>query len=173
MKISGYSISRASNALLNLMFVLYSALCVAPLLLVIAVSLTSENTISIAGYNFIPRQFSLDAYIFVFQRGGQVLRAYGITIFVTVFGSLLSLLITALLAYPLSRKEFKYRNAFTFYLFFHHAVQRRFCSMVYNLHTGAAPQRYHLGFNSSVSAEFLVCDSDEDFLFHYNSRLHP
>lgn len=111
-------VSKFTNVILNLIFIIYSALSIAPMLLVIAVSFTAEKTIGKYGYNFIPREFSLAAYKFVFTDVDQVLRAYGVTIFVTVFGGLLSLLLISLLAYPLSRKDFKYRNALSFFVFF-------------------------------------------------------
>jgi putative aldouronate transport system permease protein len=112
------SISRGSNALLNVFFLIYSVACIAPLLLVIAVSFTDEKTVYRTGYSYIPAKLSLAAYKFVFTNVDQVLHAYGVTILVTVAGSLVSLLFTAMLAYVLSRKDFKYRKALSFYVFF-------------------------------------------------------
>jgi putative aldouronate transport system permease protein len=111
-------ISAPSNALLNLFFVIYTAACVTPLLLVIAVSFTDEKTVYAVGYRFIPSKLSLAAYKFVFTNVDQVMHAYGVTLLVTIVGSLTSLLFTSMLAYVLSRKDFKYRQAFTFYVFF-------------------------------------------------------
>ena len=112
------SISRGSNALLNFGFIIYSVLCIAPLLLVIAVSFTDEKTIYRSGYSYIPEKLSLAAYKFVFTNVDQVMHAYGVTILVTVVGSLTSLLFTAMLAYVISRKDFRYRKALAFYVFF-------------------------------------------------------
>lgn len=44
--------------------------------------------------------------------------AYKVSIGITVVGTLLSVLLMALYAYPLSRKDYPYRNVFTFFLFF-------------------------------------------------------
>jgi putative aldouronate transport system permease protein len=115
---TGYQISKPANYILHFMFILYSIVCIAPLLLVIIVSLTNEKTIYFNGYSYFPRKLSTDAYKFVFFHTDQVLRAYGITIFVTISGSIMSLFVTSMLAYPLSRRDFRYRNAFTFYVFF-------------------------------------------------------
>jgi putative aldouronate transport system permease protein len=112
------AISRGSNVLLNAFFLAYTVVCIAPLLLVIAVSFTDEKTIYRVGYSFTPEKLSLAAYKFVFTNVDQVMRAYGITVLVTMVGSLTSLLFTAMLAYVISRKDFKYRKAFTFYVFF-------------------------------------------------------
>lgn len=111
-------IPKLTNSILNIIFGIYTILSIAPLLLVIAVSFTDEKTIYKFGYNFIPKQFSLGAYKFVFTDVDQVLRAYGVTFFVTIVGGILSLLLISLLAYPLSRKDFKYRNALSFFVFF-------------------------------------------------------
>jgi putative aldouronate transport system permease protein len=112
------SISLPANAALNLFFIVYTALCILPLLLVVAVSFTEEKTVYSVGYRFIPTQLSTKAYEFVFSSVDQVMRAYGVTFLVTVVGSLTSLLFTSMLAYVLSRKDFRYRKALTFYVFF-------------------------------------------------------
>jgi putative aldouronate transport system permease protein len=112
------AISRGSNVLLNAFFLAYTVVCIAPLLLVVAVSFTDEKTIYRVGYSFTPEKLSLAAYKFVFTNVDQVMRAYGITVLVTMVGSLTSLLFTAMLAYVLSRKDFRYRKGIAFYVFF-------------------------------------------------------
>jgi putative aldouronate transport system permease protein len=117
-KKNALGISRISNSLMNVFFLVYSAICILPLLLVVAVSLTDEKTVYAGGYRFVPQKFSTKAYEFVFSNIEQVMRAYGVTILVTIVGSLVSLLFTSMLAYVLSRKDFRYRRVFTFYVFF-------------------------------------------------------
>ncbi len=112
------SISRTANGVLNVLFILYAVVCIAPLLLVLAVSFTDEKTIYRVGYSYIPHALSLGAYKFVFNDVEQVARAYGVTIVSTVVGSLLSLMLTAMLSYVLSRKDFRYRKSLSFYVFF-------------------------------------------------------
>jgi putative aldouronate transport system permease protein len=70
------------------------------------------------GYSFFPREFSFAAYEYLITNSASILRAYGITVFVTVFGTLVSLAMTALLAYGLSRRDLPYRNVFAFLVFF-------------------------------------------------------
>jgi putative aldouronate transport system permease protein len=91
-------------------------MCVLPLFLVLAVSLSDENSLFIYGFSFIPKQFSTAAYDFIFSQANQVVIAYGISIFVTLAGTAVSVMTMALYAYPISRKDFKYKNFFTFYL---------------------------------------------------------
>ena len=161
---TGYVISKTSNAILTLLFILYSICCIAPLLLVIIVSFTGEKEVYLNGYTYTPQKFSLDAYRFVFFHADQVFRAYGVSFFVTIVGSIASLLVTTLLAYPLSRKDFRYRNFFTFYVFFHHAVHRRLCAMVYNLRSDTAPEGYFSGAYHALSCKCMVCNNNENIL---------
>ena len=97
--------------------ILLMVFCIVPLILMLTVSLSSEASL-IRGYRFIPDEWSLDAYAFMWAKRVTILRAYGLTIFVTVVGTIASLIITSLFAYPLSRKDFKPRNVFAFILFF-------------------------------------------------------
>jgi len=70
------------------------------------------------GYQLIPQVFSLNAYQFVLKEAVDILRAYSVTLFVTVVGSITSLMVISLYAYPLSRKDFRYKGFFTFLVFF-------------------------------------------------------
>lgn len=97
--------------------VLMMIFCIVPLILMLAVSFSSENSL-LHGYRFIPDQWSLDAYAFMWAKRATISRAYGLTILVTVVGTALSLVITSMFAYPLSRKDFKPRNVVAFILFF-------------------------------------------------------
>lgn len=111
-------ISKSSNVAINIIMIIFSVLCMLPLLLVFAVSITDEKSIALYGYNLIPVKLSFSAYKYVLKDSTIILRAYGVTIFVTVVGSLLSLALISLYAYPISRKDFKYKNFFTFMVFF-------------------------------------------------------
>lgn len=111
-------ISTGSNLLLNAMFIIYIGICMAPLLLVIAISFTDEKEILLNGYSFLPRIFTVEAYDYVLTAGDAIWRAYGVSIFVTLVGTLLSLLIICMYAYPLSRSGFKYKSGFAFFAYF-------------------------------------------------------
>lgn len=110
-------ISLPSEIAINIMFILFALICVLPVLLIVGISFTDETSLVRYGYNFIPAKFSLDAYKYIANNAQQLLSAYGVTIFVTVVGTVLSVIIIALFAYPTSRKDFKYRNIFTFFMF--------------------------------------------------------
>ena len=89
-----------------------------PFALLIVSSVTDETTITRNGYSFIPKLFSLNAYQYILDRYDVILRAYGVTIFVTVVGTGISLMLTALCAYPLSRQDLPGKSCLKFFVFF-------------------------------------------------------
>lgn len=109
---SGTQISKGTNILLNILFVIIAIICIYPLILVLMVSFTDEMTIIEKGYSIFPAKFSLTAYTYIFENIMTVVKAYGVSIFTTLVGGLVGLIIMALYAYPLSRDDFKYRSAF-------------------------------------------------------------
>ncbi|MDA3847556.1 MAG: carbohydrate ABC transporter permease [Vallitaleaceae bacterium] len=102
----------------TIILTLLTIITLLPILLIVIASLTDEQTLLSNGYSFIPEKFSLDAYYYMIKQGAVILKAYGVTITVTVIGTIASVLITTMLAYPMSRKGFKYRNVLSFFVFF-------------------------------------------------------
>ncbi len=101
-----------------LMIISVAILCVLPFILVVSGSFTKESAIYQYGYTLIPKVFSLEAYKLVFKSPDSILRAYGVTAFVTVVGTAIGLFLTALTGFVLSRKDFRSRNFFSFYFYF-------------------------------------------------------
>lgn len=97
---------------------LFAAACIIPFILLISASFTDQDAIIAKGYSFWPHEFSTAAYSYLYERGADIARAYGITVFITVFGTIVGLSMTALLAYPLSRSETPHRNPIMFMVFF-------------------------------------------------------
>lgn len=97
---------------------LFAAVCLIPFLLLISASFTDQNAITAHGYSFIPQVFSTSAYEYLLNRGSDIARAYGVTVFVTVVGTVVGLALTTLLAYPLSRSETPHRFLIMFIVFF-------------------------------------------------------
>ena len=112
------ALSVPSNIIVNVLLGAFVAMCILPLLLVLAVSLSTESDLNAYGYLFIPRHFNLSAYTFVFRDFATIARSYGVTTFVTVAGSVVSTAFIAFYAYPISRKDFRYKNLFSFLVFF-------------------------------------------------------
>jgi len=112
------SVSKPVNIILNIIFIVNVILCLSPIVLVFMVSITDESMINKFGYSFLPEKFSLQAYSYIFNDSGQIIRSYMISIFITIAGTALSVLVTALYAYPISRKDFRFKNIFAFIIFF-------------------------------------------------------
>ncbi|MDO4269213.1 MAG: carbohydrate ABC transporter permease [Eubacteriales bacterium] len=89
-----------------------------PVILIVIASFTEENSLIADGYSYFPKKWSLDAYYYMVKQKRLILRAYGVSFFVTVVGTLLSVLLTTTLAYPMSRKNFRFAKIMTFLVFF-------------------------------------------------------
>ena len=111
------SISDKTNFFINFMFLIYMFICVIPFIVVISTSITEETTLLAKGYSIIPNKLSFYAYTFIFKGPGILMNAYGITLFVTVIGTVLGVLFTCLYAYPLSRTDFPFKKFFSIFLF--------------------------------------------------------
>ena len=89
-----------------------------PILLIVIASFSSENSLIQNGYSYFPKEWSLDSYFYMVKQEVMITRSYAVSIFVTFFGTAGSVLLTTMLAYPMSRKTFKYRNILAFFVFF-------------------------------------------------------
>ncbi|WP_248924276.1 carbohydrate ABC transporter permease [Paenibacillus hamazuiensis] len=105
------------KSLFYLIIALFSLYCLLPFAAVVASSFAPEAEILKGGYTFFPKQFSLEAYKLIFA-DQTIYRAYGVTMFVTFVGTALSMIFTCALAYAISAKTVKYRNAIAFYVYF-------------------------------------------------------
>ncbi|WNS44040.1 carbohydrate ABC transporter permease [Paenibacillus sp. MMS20-IR301] len=93
-------------------------ICVLPFIVLVSGAFSSESAILKHGYWFWPRDFSLEAFAFIFRYPEDLFAGYKVSIIVTVAGTTLSLFISMMAAYVLSRKDLKHRNALSFFLFF-------------------------------------------------------
>ena len=91
--------------------------CIIPFVLVISISLTPQNIIDSNGFSLFPKRVTFEAYQYLFKFPETIIRAYGVSFFVTIVGTVLNLVLTATLAYPLSRVDFKHRGKVSLYLF--------------------------------------------------------
>ncbi len=107
-----------NNVLIHLIFILLCVTFITPMLYVISVSFSSQDAVEQFGYRLIPEEFSLEAYRYVFRNPTQLIDSYKVTIFNSVVGTALSVLVMAMVAYPLSRSSFYYRKPLTFFIFF-------------------------------------------------------
>ncbi len=98
---------------------IFAALAILPFILLLSSSFTEESTLLSQGYSFIPKKFSAYAYQYLFSSNGiRIFRAYGVTLIVTAAGTCLSLLIGPMLAWTLSRSDYKRAKVLSFMVFF-------------------------------------------------------
>lgn len=97
--------------------IIFSIICLIPFILVISSSFSSETAIIQNGYKLWPQDFSLEAYKLLFA-SGTIGPAYMVTIFVTVVGTILSMVVTSACSYAISCKSFYYRNVIAFFVYF-------------------------------------------------------
>lgn len=92
--------------------------CLLPFILLLSGSFTAEEVIRFNGFSIWPKQFSAEAYAIIFKAPQRIFRAYGVSIMITLIGTGVGLFITSMVAYVLSRKDFRYRNVLSFLFYF-------------------------------------------------------
>lgn len=97
---------------------LFSVICLIPFWLIIASSFESESQIIRNGFTLWPREFTLESYKLALENPMSIVRAYAVTIFITVVGTFLSVFVNVMTGYVLSRKDFYHRNQVSYFFFF-------------------------------------------------------
>lgn len=97
---------------------LIAVVCLVPFIMVLSGSFSSESAISANGFSVLPQEFTLEAYKNVFREPIVIFRAYGTTIVLTIVGMIVGLLVQTMTAYVLARKDFEWRNGFSFFFYF-------------------------------------------------------
>lgn len=110
--------NQSYQIVLNIVFILMCAVIIFPLFLLFSVSFSTESDIVNYGYAVLPKNFTLDAYRYVFQQPASLLDAYKVTILFSVVGTFLSVLLMAMLAHTLSKRGLKGRGAISFAVYF-------------------------------------------------------
>ena len=109
---------RSFQILAHIIMLLVTISVILPFLLLFLSSITDETVLINRGYSFFPEKLSIGAYRYIFMSGDKIFRAYGMTILITAVGTIISIAITALFAYPLSLKNLPFRRVITFFVFF-------------------------------------------------------
>ena len=112
------SVSRVTELIFHIILIAFCLICVVPFIFVIIISFTSQQSIREIGYSFIPNEWSLEAYKYAFKMGQLLWRSYFNSFFITVVGTICTLIVTIMYSYALFRKDFKFRKFFTFFCFF-------------------------------------------------------
>ena len=118
MKIKQSKYTRIFNILSYTIITITAIICVLPFLIIISGSLSDNGIVVQEGYSLFPKQFTLDAYKYIFESPKGTVQAYGVTLYCTLVGTAMGLAVISLTGYVLSRKEFKYRNIISFLIYF-------------------------------------------------------
>ncbi len=108
---------RAVSLVFGALVTLFALACLLPFVLVVSAAFTEETALVKNGYQLLPSEFSLNAFKLLSQTN-NVLDAYKVTIFITVAGTLLSMLCTCAIAYALSCQNFRSRAALSMFCYF-------------------------------------------------------
>jgi len=97
---------------------LFALLCLFPFVLMIVSSFMSEKEIILEGYKLFPKTLTTSAYQFLLHNPKKLIDAYKVTTFTTIVGTAGGLFIMSMAGYVLNRKDFKYRNIISFFIYF-------------------------------------------------------
>ena len=106
----------AGQIILLIVLIILAAACLFPLALVVTASFSSEISLIQNGFLLIPEEWSLDGWNYVMNLGTQLLVSYRNTFFITIVGTLTSLLVMSMLAFVLSHRDFVFRKLITMIL---------------------------------------------------------
>jgi putative aldouronate transport system permease protein len=120
MKIKQGRDKRIFNIISYLLVTVFAIFCLIPFYLIVVGSFTSEKSIVTEGFSFYlsAKNFSVAAYNMALKNPVMIVRAYGITIFVTVLGTFLAVFLSTMTGYVLARKDFPWGNHISFFFFF-------------------------------------------------------
>lgn len=103
---------------LNLVFIVLMVCYLVPVLTLISGSLTDETALVQNGFSIIPSEFSTSAFGMALRNSNQLIQSYITTIIVTAVSTVASVLLMALLAYPMARPNFIWRKSLNFFVLF-------------------------------------------------------
>ncbi|MDR0731968.1 MAG: carbohydrate ABC transporter permease, partial [Treponema sp.] len=110
-------IKPVTNIIFHIILLSFSLLCIIPFLLVLSISLSPESVIYEYGYQLIPRAVSFEGYNYLIEQRTLILRALGMSVLVTVLGTLIGIILNTTMGYALSRPEYKLKKFYTWLVF--------------------------------------------------------
>ncbi|MDR0909108.1 MAG: carbohydrate ABC transporter permease [Spirochaetaceae bacterium] len=110
-------VGRGWNIVFNIIMALLALMSIVPMLLILSISLSAESSLEQFGYQFIPRTWSLDGYKYIFTQSTAIIRALSISVFVTVSGTVIGVILNGLMGYVLTRHSYKLNKFFTWFVF--------------------------------------------------------
>lgn len=96
----------------------FSLMCLFPFILILATSFSSESYVAMNGFTLIPMEANVEAYSLLFRNSKALIGSYGVTIAMTLMGTVVGLFIISMTGYAIQRKDFPYRNRISFFIYF-------------------------------------------------------
>lgn len=110
-------VSAPTNAIFTAIFAILALTCIIPVIFVVIISFSSQESIALNGYSFWPTSWSLEAYRYLWTSREMIGKAFLVSITVTVVGTALGLFLTCTMGYVLSRPNFKLKGIWTWIVF--------------------------------------------------------
>lgn len=107
---------KIGQIILGFFLFIYTAFCALPIILVFISAFTDEKTLATEGFSYFPSKWSTVGMGSVLKYGKQLFTSYGVTFFITIAGTLAGLLFMSMLAYSLSRKDFRLRKFLSIFI---------------------------------------------------------
>lgn len=108
---------RLFSAINFILLAIIALITVLPFIHVVAGSFTTSAEIAASKFVLFPKVWSFEAYRFIFSTN-TIFRAMGVSIGVTLVGTLVSMFLTSLMAYGLSRRDLDGRRVVNFLVVF-------------------------------------------------------
>ncbi|MBQ7481087.1 MAG: carbohydrate ABC transporter permease [Lachnospiraceae bacterium] len=106
-------LGRGADIALSIFMVFLSVIILLPVAFIISISFSSERSIAGNGYRFIADEWSLDAYRYLAGSAGRIVSSFTVTVFITVVGTVLSLILISTMAYAISRNDYRFSRLYT------------------------------------------------------------
>ncbi|MDR2177894.1 MAG: carbohydrate ABC transporter permease [Treponema sp.] len=110
-------IKPVTNVVFHIILLSFSLMCIIPFFLVLSISLSPESAIYEHGYRLIPPAISFEGYGYLIEQRTLILRALGMSVLVTVLGTLIGVILNTTMGYGLSRPEYKLKKFYTWLVF--------------------------------------------------------
>jgi len=111
-------VSIASESLFHIIIGSFSLACIMPFIFIIIIAFTGADSLRTIGYSFFPTEWTMINFNAAFELGDQLWKSFFNSVFITIAGTFLSLVISIMYAYGLYRKDYPLRKFFMFFMFF-------------------------------------------------------
>ncbi len=107
----------ATNILILIVLILMAVMTIVPLILVITISLSTNEVLTRQGFTYFPEAMTFSAYSNLFKSGSQLVDSYIVTIVTSALTTVLGVLNMTMYAFVLSRKTFPAKKFYTYAIF--------------------------------------------------------